>query len=177
MSRHFIPMPNFVRTDEQTERLARLRAELAAYRWDECDLVKHLMKVNEMIQNVIWNGYHMSNSEMIDALRSTLPYEWRDVMDDLWKAPEIEVVDGEWESGEIPVVPKYKQLAVNFLKEYIRVGAAKTSTLGMNSSWRRMNAPWRNHKGFPRAYPWLPNVTLEFSEDFSKEFDKSFPVD
>lgn len=96
-------IPAFPRTDEESARLKRLMTELANYRWHEGDLVSHVVRVNQMIQEIIWNGYLMPDFEKVPALINILPLEWQAVLDRLW---EVNMVSG------------YRRLVVAFVREY-----------------------------------------------------------
>lgn len=114
-------------TREQSQALNVKIDALSTYQWDNaCDIISHVTTVNEMIQEIIWDGYEMDPQMGFYVLRNTIPEEWHGLMRRVW-------LD----------CTNYRELVLRFLTEFIRVGATKTSSLGMSGSWRRQNAPWR----------------------------------
>jgi len=103
----------------------------------------------------------MLDFQKVLALINTLPLEWQAALNHLWK---------------VNVIPNYQKLIVVFVREYYRIEAIKTSTLGLSVNWRQINVPWRNHKGFPSIFPWLPNVSKKFSNEFTIRLKESFLV-
>lgn len=151
--------PRRVDTQEKRQRLRELRNELELYRWNgQDDMMTHIRKVNEMIQEIIFSGHIMPVAMRVIALRTTLPIEWHGVIDRLWAANPN----------------SYQSLGISFLNEYISRGIRKTSTLAMNGSWRRHNAPWRRGNGIPRALI-RPAFKLKDLPDYD-DFVSSFPV-
>lgn len=144
---HYARIPAIPRTDEGRARLKRLMNELADYWWLDGDLVSHMVKVNQMIQEIIWNGYLMPDFEKVLALMNTLPPEWQAVLDRLW---------------EVNVIPDYRGLVEAFVREYYRIELAKTSTLRLSATWRRVNAPWWRQESSPKVFFHGWQVCLQF---------------
>ena len=110
--------PIILRTAAQKEKLEKLRIKLALYRWDaDDDMMTHIIKVNQMIQDIIWNGFAMPEYVMVGALKCTIPDELGRMIDRVW-----DTLEGS----------SYKMIVEQFMKEYIRVGARRTSTLTLN---------------------------------------------
>lgn len=77
--------PRIPRTWEQRMNILRLREELDNYRWDgNVDMLEHVIWVNGMIQNIIWEGFLMRDRKRIIALRKTLPKVWQAIVNELW---------------------------------------------------------------------------------------------
>ena len=90
-------------TDKQKERLSKLIAELTDHRWERGDLIDHVLEVNRKIQQVIWNGRPMSQSEMVRFFINTLPPEWQDVLNRIW---------------DVNGAASYKKIVMDFVNEY-----------------------------------------------------------
>ena len=114
-------------------------------------MMTHIIKVNQMIQDIIWNGFVMPEYVMVGALKCTIP-------DELGR-----MIDGVWDTLE---GPSYKMIVEQFMIEYIRVGARRTSTLALNRS-RRNTLP--EFRGFPGASIWMPKK-IKFFEVFYESF-------
>ena len=103
----------------------------------------------------------MPDFEKVPALMNTLPPEWQAVLDRLW---------------EVNVVPDYRNLVDAFVREYYRIELAKTSTLRLSATWRRVNAPWWRHESSPKVFPWLANVPSVFSDVLTNRLEGTFPI-
>ena len=106
-----------------------------------------------MIQDIIWNGFVMPEYVMVGALRCTIPNELGRMIDRVW-----DTLEGS----------SYKMIVEQFMVEYIRVGARRTSTLTLNRS-QRNTLP--ESRGFPGASIWIPKKIK-----FPEVFYESFPV-
>lgn len=135
-----IHAPKIPRMEAWKLNLLGLRKELADYWWDgNVDMLEHVIKINKMIQHVIWEGYLMKNADKIEALRNTLPKELHTIIDDLWEFDECSTI---WFSCRSFFEKVYKDWG-------------NEDTHAMNLTWHKSVHP-------VMVFPWLPNSTIKF---------------
>ena len=151
--------PHIRLTSEQVRAINVKVDALNNYRWDnESDIISHAITINKIIQELIWDGYRMDAEMGFYALRNSILEEWHGMITRVWLDTNT-----------------YRALVLLFLDKYITIGATKTSSLGMNGSWRRQNARWRHHTGIKKGFPSIPLWAPDLISNPPKDLKDSLP--
>ena len=140
-------VPIVPRIEAQFLRLIRLRVELASFRMDSNDeLKKHVIKVNDKIQELIWKDcrfFRESNKERYKMSMETPSQKM--ILKLIWKT-----------NPEKHHNKSYEALVTKFIKEYLKWGVRRTTTLSISPSHRK-----RDNKIF--SFLWIVNKEVELS--------------
>ena len=146
--------PLKISTRGQYTRLMRLEFAVNCYKMlPSDDIIQHLIKMNEKIQEAIWHG----SSRLTDDY-----FMFRTLLQSLINPEDKKLLAELWVSNRSS---KYDIPLSDFVRAYIKRGARRTATFATTSTTRK-----RTHEII--LYPWLHNIEMALPIQLTN----SFPV-
>ena len=149
-----------VTTSTQRLRISAMLFKMDEYRMEkDDDMITHIIKFNDMLQESIWAGNWIGQPTRFRMLRNTLPEMWQSRLTDIWESVTF--------TEELSV--QYNVAIKKFVIEYIRL-KAKNATIPMISRGYRPNSKFA---GLSVGFPWLPKIDYKLPKEFKDSFPKT----
>ena len=149
--------PRRVSTSVQRERIKQLLFKLDEYRMKESDdMISHIIEVNKMIQQSIWEGNWIGQPNRFRMLHNTLPEIWQMRLTKIWESVT------QTEKPSIQYNAAIKRLAI----ESIRLKA-------MNTAFPLKCRGCRRDSRSTIGYKWLSKIQYKLPQEFKDSFPKT----
>ena len=123
---------------------------------DNDDLITHIIKFNNMLQEYIFEGNWIKRPDRYILLRNTLPEKWQMEFTDIWRSVT--------QTEEFSI--QYNKAIEWLATEYLKHKAKSTIFPSMSRN--------RNHAArFAIGHPWLSKIDYQLPQEFKDSFPKS----